>query len=108
MIGIKGVLIGDKNMSIQSVAALRALLAEMEHDVGIFDLSQHQKDILYAAQLLSQNQSSVSAKSLQEHALTKDLPRATFFRNLSALVDLGYLSHCGTKFAGYKMGSSVP
>lgn len=95
-------------MSIQSVASLRALLADMEHDVGLFDLSQHQKDILYAAQLLTQSADSVSTKSLQEHALTKDLPRATFFRNLSSLVDLGYLSHCGTKHQGYRMGDALP
>ena len=95
-------------MSIQSVAALRALLVEMEHDVGVYDLSQHQKDILYAAQLLSQTASSISTKSLQEHSLTKELPRATFFRNLSTLVDLGYLSHCGTRHQGYTMGGTFP
>lgn len=95
-------------MSIQSVAALRALLADMENDVGLCDLSQHQKDILYAAQLLSQSASSVSTKSLQDHALTKDLPRATFFRNLSTLVELGYLSHCGTKHQGYRISDALP
>lgn len=91
-------------MSFQSVAALRALLAEMERDVGVYELSQHQKDILYAAQLLNESKGDISTKNLQEHSLTKDLSRATFFRNLSTLVELGYLSHCGTNHQGYRLG----
>lgn len=88
-------------MRFDSVATLRKLLANMERDLGLDDLNEAQRDVLYAAQLLGHESASVTIAQLRGHELTQDLPRATFFRALRNLVEQGYLLQGANRFAGY-------
>lgn len=79
-------------MDLNRVAALRALISQMEHDLGLADLSEPQKNILYAAHLIDCRKNIIiSTKLLRNHPMTSNLPHATFFRALSKLVDRGLL-----------------
>jgi hypothetical protein len=78
-------------MNINGMAALRNLLAEMEADLGLHELSGAQRDILYAASLMASKSEQVTSASLQQHPLLKNMTRSTLFRCLKALSDAGFL-----------------
>ncbi len=85
-------------MDLNRLAALRSLVAGMEHDLGLDDLSEAQRDILYAAHLLVSNKNTlISTKILRNHQLTQHLTHATFFRALGKLVDRGFLYRNDTR-----------
>ena len=78
-------------MKLNGIAALRALLADMETDLGLQELPEPQRDILYAASLLASGGSSVKTSDLHRHRLVKGMTRSTFFRSLKTLAENGYL-----------------
>ncbi len=90
-------------MDVNRIAALRVMLYGMEQDLGLHDLSEAQRDILYAAHLIFQNEDTViSTKKLRNHQLTKHLAHATFFRALDKLIDRGLMYRNDTE-KGYKL-----
>lgn len=87
---------------LMRIADLRQLLREMEHDLGLNHLSRTEADVLYAVTQKSQNGSDVSLTAMQEHPLVRDMPRATFFRALRNLVEIGLVAKSSDrKRAGY-------
>lgn len=87
---------------LMRVADLRQLLREMEHDIGIGHLSRPEADVLYAAAQKRETSDCVTVAELQEHPFVKDMPRATFFRALRNLVELGFMRKLGhEKRSGY-------
>jgi hypothetical protein len=84
------------------LASLRCLLRDMEHEVGLDDLSPTQRDIYYAACLLAERDPSLASEDLKSHPLVADMARPTFYRALRDLVENHYLGHApGTKVGKY-------
>lgn len=86
---------------ISKLTELRKLMQEMEHSMGLQDLSSVERDIYYAATDLTDTPFSVNTSRLFEHALVADVSRPTFFRALKTLVYKGYLSHCSAAGRGW-------
>ncbi len=79
---------------ISKLTELRKLMLEMEHSMGLQDLSSVERDIYYAASDLSDLPGSVKTTKLFEHSLVAGVSRPTFFRALKSLVFKGYLAQC--------------
>lgn len=78
---------------IEKLARLKQLLLGMERDLGIDDLSAVQRNIVYAATLLSETSKTVETEELRQHELLNGVSRSAFFRALRELVEAGYLQH---------------
>lgn len=82
------------------VAALRNMLREMEVDLGLETLSQHQRDVYYAACLVADEYQAVQSDKVKQHPLLSDMARPTFYRALSELVARGFLQADGIRKDG--------
>ncbi|MEN8831913.1 hypothetical protein [Pacificibacter sp.] len=78
---------------LEKIARLKHLLQGMERDLGIDDLSSVQRNIVYAATLLSEASRTVATEDIRQHELLDGVSRSAFFRALRELVDTGYLKH---------------
>lgn len=87
-------------MSLSSAAKLRSLLKSMEQDLRLSDLTEVQRDMYYACRLIAEESGEVTLSSLQTHELTAGVPRATYFRALAGLVELGRLVRVGSERSG--------
>lgn len=94
-------------MNINGMAALRNLLANMETDMGLHELSGPQRDILYAASLLSSEGGLVTAGALHQHPLVCGMTRSSFFRSLKSLCDAGYLTAMGGRSGSYEINKRL-
>ena len=61
--------------------------------MGLSNLGTVQKNIVYAATLISQNHEPVETDELLAHKLLDGTSRSTFFRALRDVVDKGYIKH---------------
>lgn len=77
------------------LAKLRNLLQQMETDVGLEALSQHQRDLYYAACLVADTDQMVTSEQVRSHPMLARMPRATFYLALRDLVRGGYLVAAG-------------
>lgn len=84
-----------------SVAQLRELLLGMEQELGIGDLSQNEKDVLYAVQVAA-NSSTGIAKSddIRNHMLLQYMTQPTFHRSLKSLIAKRLVGHAPNTKAG--------
>lgn len=84
-----------------SVAQLRELLLGMEQELGIGELSQNEKDVLYAVQIAF-NTSTGVAKSddIRSNVLLASMTQPTFHRSLKSLIKKGYVGHAPNTKAG--------
>ena len=82
------------------LAALRKMLWEMEVDLGLAKLSQHQRDVFYAACLVANDDKLVYSENIRQHPLLSLMARPTFYRALSELVEKGMLSVVGVRKDG--------
>lgn len=81
-------------MDVKSVAQLRALLFEMEKSLGLAELSQNEKDVLYAINQLAKAEASlVKSDQIRSHPLVSEIPSASFHRALKGLLKRGLVSH---------------
>ncbi|PUB13094.1 hypothetical protein [Yoonia sediminilitoris] len=78
---------------VEKLARLKHLLLGMERDLGMDGLSTVQRDIVYAATLLSETSRTLTTENLRQHELLDDVSRSAFFRALKELVENGYLRH---------------
>jgi len=100
-VNLNGALVSRELMRM---ADLRQLLREMERDLGLGELSRAESDVLYAAAQKRDTVGGVTVVELQDHPLVKDMPRATFFRALRSLVDLGLMKKLGDeRRSGYSV-----
>lgn len=84
-----------------SVAQLRELLLGMEHELGIGDLSQNEKDVLYAVQIAYSAGGGVArSDDIRNHMLLKSMTQPTFHRSLKSLVKRGLVGHAPNTKAG--------
>jgi len=84
-----------------SVAQLRELLLGMEQELGIGELSQNEKDVLYAVQVAF-NTGTGAAKSddIRNHMLLQSMTQPTFHRSLKSLIKKGFVGHAPNTKAG--------
>lgn len=78
---------------LRSLGKLRALMLEMESSLGLLDLSQAEKDVLYAiGSLYGEGVETVRTEAIRAHPLVRDIPPATFHRALRSLLDKGLIA----------------
>lgn len=88
-------------MNIKSLAQLRALLFEMEKTLGLVDLSQNERDVLYAINEVSSGASRAArSDAIRNHPLAAAIPQATYHRALKSLVERGLIAHAPDTRAG--------
>lgn len=91
-----------------SIAHLKELLLGMERDLGIGDLGAVQKDIVYAATILSEKDRNFETDELRRRTLLEGVSRSSFFRALKDVVEGGYLNHCdGTQRSVYELSDKI-
>ena len=94
--------------SFGSIAHLKELLLGMERDLGIDDLGAVQKNIVYAATILSEKDDNFETDEIRQHTLLEGVSRSSFFRALKDVVDAGYLNHCnGTQRTAYELSDKM-
>ena len=86
-----------------NVSQLRELLLGMERDLGLGKLTQNEKDVFYAVQLvIAANGGIARSEDIKNHELTRNITQPTFHRSLKSLVSQGLLSHAlNTKAGSY-------
>ncbi|MDG1430283.1 MAG: hypothetical protein P8L68_10870 [Paracoccaceae bacterium] len=91
-----------------SVAQLRELLLGMEQELGIGDLSQNEKDVLYAVQVAFNSVNGVAkSDDIRNHMLLQNMTQPTFHRSLKSLIQKGYVGHApDTKAGSYILAGS--
>jgi len=84
---------------LSALSSLRALLRQMEKDVGLEDLTEPEMDIFLAASTLAgEDGGVVTSEQIYKHDLACGLAKATYHRALKSLLSLGLLE----KAEGYK------
>lgn len=84
-----------------SVAQLRELLLGMEQELGIGDLSQNEKDVLYAVQIAFNTASGVAkSDDIRNNVLLQTMTQPTFHRSLKSLIKKGLVGHAPNTKAG--------
>lgn len=77
---------------LYKIAALYKLLGTMEADLGMSSLTQPQKSVLYAVELLSEGRAEVPLQDIMNHEIIAGLSRPTFFRSLKFLLEHKFIS----------------
>lgn len=87
----------------EKLASLRTMLWQMEVEVGLEQLSSHQKDVYYAACLTADEDQFVHSEAVKHHAILSKMSRPTFYRSLRELVEQGFLTAAGSGRDGLYM-----
>ena len=91
---------------IRPIAKLRMLLAEMEGELGLHNLSPSERDVLYA--FISETSGidgSVSTSDIRESLILRDMSDPTMYRNILSLMERGVLSLApGRRRGAYVIG----
>ncbi len=87
-------------MLTSAVAKMRSMLLEMEKDLGIAELSEAQRDVLYAITLLSAREGIANIDEIQGHELTQLISRPTLFRAINSLLEKNIIVRVGTERSG--------
>ena len=66
---------------------LRKVLQSMESDLGLQDLSQVERDIVYAAHDAADSEGCFEASAVLAHELARDIPKTTYHRAFNALLE---------------------
>ena len=91
-------------MKNSRIAALCSMLWQMEVEIGLEPLSQHQKDVYYAACLVADEDEVVQSDEVRRHPMLALMARPTFYRALKDLVERGFLSSASQRKDGkYKI-----
>jgi hypothetical protein len=81
--------------SLSSAAKLRMLLKEIESNLGLVELTEAERDVLYAARIASRSEPDGShvfaSEELRENGFVDQIAPATFYRALKALRDRGFV-----------------
>ena len=87
-----------------NVAQLRELLVGMEHDLGLGDLSQNERDVFYAVVSVIEANSSpegvAKSEDIKSNLLVQGMTQPTFHRSLKVLLDAGLIERAENTKAG--------
>lgn len=88
-------------------AKLREMLFQMEQDLGLGELSQNEKDILYAFRLVlgqAPLDTVIRADEVRKHPTVAGIKHATYHRALKSLLARGFIEHAPDRKTGaYKL-----
>ena len=82
------------------LSAIRTLLHQMEVESGLSALTEHQRDVIYAAADVAGEDNRALLRDIVAHPLVQDMARPTFFRAIKCLLDLGRIERVGSKRSG--------
>lgn len=68
---------------------LRKVMHSMEADLGLQELSQIERDIVYAAHDAADDDGQFDASAVLTHDLTRDIPKTTYHRAFNGLLERG-------------------
>lgn len=81
---------------LKPIFELRDMLHQMERDMGLDRLSRAERDVLLAANALTEAPGEpVKSEQIRSHRLVKGIAQATFHRTLKSLLDLGLIRRAG-------------
>jgi hypothetical protein len=66
---------------------LRKVMHSMESDLGLQELSQVERDIVYAAHDAADSDGCFDASAVLAHELTKDIPKTSYHRAFNVLLE---------------------
>jgi predicted transcriptional regulator of viral defense system len=75
------------------LAQVRALLADMEGELGLSELSAVERDVLYAFTEAAERRQTVATRDVMSHPLVTPISRPTIFRAIDRLKERGLLKH---------------
>ncbi len=88
---------------IENAVQLKKMLVGMERDIGLDELSDPEKTVLYSFIDLDVGE-AINSGAVRDHILTLKLSKPTFHRALKSLVKKGFVTHeAGTKTAQYRL-----
>ena len=94
-----------------NVAQLRELLVGMEHDLGLGDISQNEKDVFYAVvsviEANSNREGVAKSDDIKSHLLVQGMTQPTFHRSLKSLLDMGLIERAANTKAGSYVATSL-
>ncbi|MCI5039415.1 MULTISPECIES: hypothetical protein [Donghicola] len=93
----------------KQLAAMRELLYQLEQDMGLDDMSQNEKDILYAFHMLAESKAEcdVHSESIRSHNTVRAMKHATYHRTLKRLLDQGFIEHAPQRKTGlYRLATA--
>lgn len=81
--------------ALGNAARLREILHSYECDLGVNDLSQNEKDVLYTFRMVHDESGPhpIASEKVKSHPFLRDMKHATFYRSVRQLVATGYLGH---------------
>ena len=80
-------------VTLRPIARLRMLLAEIEGELGLGNLSTNERDVLYAAvSEISCPDGSVSTSDIRGNSILRDMSDPTMYRTILSLIEKGVLS----------------
>ena len=85
------------NTLLKNIAQMQMVLAEMESQIGIRQMSPAEKSILAAIADLAGDTQLVSTKDILDHQLNEPYSRPSMFRALKNLEQLGKIAKGGKK-----------
>lgn len=81
--------------SLSSAAKLRQILKEIETDLGLVELTEAERDVLYAARMVSRPEEDgsqvFSSEAVRDIGFVDRIAPATFYRALKSLRDRGFV-----------------
>ncbi|MEY8883239.1 MarR family transcriptional regulator [Donghicola sp. XS_ASV15] len=93
----------------KQLAAMRELLYQLEQDMGLDDMSQNEKDILYAFHMIAESKidADVHSESIRSHNTVRAMKHATYHRTLKRLLDQGFIEHAPQRKTGlYRLATA--
>ena len=84
----------SNKLRVETVARLRELIAGMERDLGLTELSPAQLDVLYAVRLVCDATPDAVAETanIRRHPILQSMSQPTFHRALRILLNQGYVA----------------
>ncbi len=94
---------------LKAIFELRAMLRQMERELGLDRLNQNERDIVLAARDLSGGPGDViESDALRNHELVRRQAQATFYRTLRTLLDQGLLDRAsGSRAKSYVLSDKA-
>lgn len=89
-----------RERQLTQLSNLYGLLASMEAQLGLVDLTEDEKKILYALTELSPEGSDVASNSVKAHEYCSDISSPTFYRALKRLTERDFIAVAEGRKAG--------
>ena len=87
--------------ALKQLANLRILLAEMEQEIGLREISSLEKSVLMSIADLAKDDQAATTKEILQHSLNTQYSRPSVFRALKTLEELNMIKKSGTKRGFY-------